>query len=76
MRRECKYHAHFTGMDTEFELKWQKKERQRIDMVVLKLIQCFGLLYSGHRFFSRPLMRLKHGWMNNNFIWTRLKTSV
>ena len=21
MRKECKYHAHFTGIDTEFELK-------------------------------------------------------
>ena len=21
MRRECKYYAHFTGMDTEFELQ-------------------------------------------------------
>ena len=25
MRRECKYHAHLTGMDTEFELEADKK---------------------------------------------------
>ena len=29
MRRECKYHAHFTGIDAEFELDENKKSNDK-----------------------------------------------
>ena len=69
MRRECKYHAHFTGMDTEFELKWQKSNDKELTWLFWNKFSASDFYTVVHRFFfPRPLTRLKHGWMNNNFI--------
>ena len=58
MRIKCKYHAHFTGMDTEFELEVDKKSNDK------ELTQLFWNKFSAldfctvvHRFFFPDLSR-------------------
>ena len=68
MRRECKYHAHFTGMDIEFGLEWRKKvitkNKQPCQLLTRLFLSKLSTSYSCtviHRFFFFWfVMCLKH----------------